>query len=435
MRRTLRTALLTMGLSVALVTGVTTAYGTGQGAPAADTAPAADDRLDRAELRASLEAIHEAGMYGVYSTVREGDQRWSGASGVADRDTGRAVRPDMRHRVGSVTKTFVAVGVLQQVERGRIDLDAPVGDYLPELVPGERGRRITVRMLLNHTSGIADYVPLAFPSLLEGSTDSLDDNRFRRFSARELIELGLQAPPTAEPGAGLSRYSNTNYLLAGELLREVTGMDAERYLTRHVIRRAGLRDTAFPRSPRLPAPHARMYESYYGLIDPPRDYSVYDMSWAGTAGALVSTTDDLSRFYRALLGGELLGEEELAEMKRTVPSEMGVRYGLGLYALDLPCGTVWGHDGAVWGAGTYALATEDGQRQMTLGMNLMKYQELSEDGTEVLPHPIDYALSDYLSTALCGATPSVRGDSAELARKLPSLPGSGGQPVAVASRR
>lgn len=127
--------------------------------------------LDTAELDAAMENVIRAGMPGLFAEVRHGDQVWRGAAGVADVATGRPVTADMRHRVGSVTKTFTAAAVLRQAESGRVDLDAPVGRYLPELVPGERGEAITVRMLLGHTSGLAEYLPYAYPSL-KGSPSS-----------------------------------------------------------------------------------------------------------------------------------------------------------------------------------------------------------------------------------------------------------------------
>ncbi|MFB4294432.1 serine hydrolase domain-containing protein [Nonomuraea sp. ATR24] len=384
----MRRVIVGVGLGALLVAGAGT--------------PAAAERggLDRDALDRTLTAIEAAGMYGTYSAAQDGRQAWKGAAGVADIETRRPVRADMRHRVGSVTKTFTAVAVMQQVARGTIELDAPVARYLPGLVTDER---VTVRMLLNHTSHIADHVAYAFPSLLQGSTASLDDNRFRSFTDEELARLGLAAPPTGEPGALPGSYSNTNYVLAGMVLEKVTGQDAERYITRHVIRKAGLRHTSFPRSPHIPGPHSKLYESWYGFIDPPRDYSVYDMSWIGTAGAVVSTMDDLNQFYRALLGGRLLGAEQLAEMKRTVPVAVGggaFAYGLGIYPADLPCGRFWGHDGAVFGSITQSLTSEDGKRQVSIGLNLAKYQRI-ENGTIPI-HPIDVAAGNHLFTALCG---------------------------------
>ncbi|MEU6715427.1 serine hydrolase domain-containing protein [Nonomuraea sp. NPDC046802] len=366
--------------------------------------------LDRQALRQSLDAVHEAGMYGIYSQVRDGAATWQGAAGVADVKTRRPVTPNMVHRIGSITKTFTSVAVLQQVAKGKVELDAPVGRYLPELLPGERGQQITVRMLLNHTSHIADYIASAFPSLLEPSGKSLDDNRFRTFAASDLAKMGVDAPATGQPGATPGMYSNTNYVLAGLLLEKVTGIPAEQYITRNVIRKAGLRNTSFPRTPFIPGAHSKAYESWYGLIDPPKDYSVYNMSWAGTAGAMVSTLDDLNRFYRALLRGELIGPAELGEMQKTVPVQgVSPTYGLGLYAVDLPCGRFWGHDGAVFGMGTQSLATPDGSRQFSFGINLMKYQRL--DDTE--PNPIDVANYQHAIQATCGP------DAARTAKSAP----------------
>ncbi|MEV0151063.1 MULTISPECIES: serine hydrolase domain-containing protein [unclassified Nonomuraea] len=390
-------------------------------APASAGTTASPEGLDRAALRRTLDAVHEAGMYGLYSEAADGGRTWRGASGVADMVTRRPALPGMRHRVGSITKSFTSVAILQQVERGAVELDAPVDRYLPGLVPGERGTKITVRMLLNHTSHIGDYIVGAFPSLAQGSPASLDDNRFRRFTPQELVGLGLAARPTGEPGALPGSYSNTNYVIAGLLLEKVTGVDAERYITRNVIRRAGLRDTSFPATPRLPWPSSKAYESLYGLIDPPRDYSTYDMSWASTAGALVSTMDDLNRFYRALLGGELIGAGALAEMRTTVPVLAGggrIDYGLGLYALDLPCGRFWGHDGGVFGMATQSLIREDGARRLSFGVNRTKYQRVNDDGT-LEPSPIDYALAEHIIVALCGQT---SGAETAKAARAPFLP-------------
>ncbi|SMD05666.1 D-alanyl-D-alanine carboxypeptidase [Kibdelosporangium aridum] len=391
------------GRQIAIV-AVTSALLTAGTLAAPGATAASGGELDRQALQQSLEAVREAGMYGIYSSVRNGDRTWRGASGVADIDTGRPVQPDMVHRIGSVSKTFTAVAVLQQVQRGAIELDAPVGRYLPELVPGERGQKITVRMLLNHTSHIAEYLAKVFPSVPEGSLTSLDDNRFRAFTTEELARLGLDGAATGEPGTVPGSHSNTNYVLAGLLLEKVTGEDAERYITREVIHRAGLRHTSFPRTPHLPGPHSKAYTSLFGLVDPPRDYSVYNMSWASTAGAIMSTMDDLNRFFRALLRGELIGAAQLAEMQKTVTMQVGqdkADYGLGIYAFDLPCGRFWGHNGRVFGMGTRSVSSRDGHRQLSFGVNSTWYQRLDENGN-VEPSPIDFALVKHEVLALCG---------------------------------
>ncbi|MFJ3923168.1 serine hydrolase domain-containing protein [Streptomyces sp. NPDC090022] len=385
-------------------------------APAASaaTAPAADSAtsgtftagLERKALDASLRAVHDAGIYGVYAAARDGGARWNGAAGFADVVTQRPTRPDLRHRVGSVTKSFTAVAVLQQSAKGRIGLDRPIGDYLPELVPGERGRKITVRMVMNHTSGIADYIGEAFPSLKAGSTSSLDDERHRTITPTELVNLGVALPQSFEPGTDWA-YSNTNYILLGELLRKVTGQDPEQVITRDVIRRAGLRDTYFPgAAAKIKGPHAKMYDNWFGLIDPPRDYSEYNMTWAGTAGALISTTQDLNSFYRQLLGGGLLPAAQLREMRTTWPVKapdgtVVMNYGLGILSVDTSCGPAWGHNGAVFGAGTESYASADGRRQVSIGYNLMKYQRFDDQG-KLIPHPGDAALQKLTDQALCG---------------------------------
>ncbi|MFF2012367.1 serine hydrolase domain-containing protein [Streptomyces sp. NPDC058195] len=402
--RILRTAGTVIAASLLLTAAPVTSAGAAPRA-AATSAPTSSSgaALDPTALSDSLLAVHEAGMYGVYSTVSDGARSWAGASGLADVKTGRPVTSGMRHRAGSISKTFAAVAVLQQVERGRIHLDTPIGDYLPDLIPGERGRQITVRMLLNHTSGIGDYITGAFPSLAHGSPASLDEERYRSISPRELVRLGLTAPATGAPGAEPGHYSNTNYVIIGLLLAKVTGQAPETYITQHVIDRAGLHRTSYPDSTGIQGPHARMYENFYGLIDPPRDYSVYDMSWAYTAGTVVSTTDDLNRFYRALLTGRLIGPAALKEMQRTV-SVNGTDYGLGLFAVDVPgCGRFWGHDGAVFGAGTIALSSPDGRRQVATGWNLTKYERINADGTGFEPSPINDALNRYVIGALCPA--------------------------------
>ena len=366
--------------------------------------------LDPSRLQQRLDALHAAGMPGAISSVRNGEQEWNGAAGVADTRTGRPVAPGMGHRVGSITKTFTATAVLLEAERGRIALDAPIGTYLPTLVPGARGKQITVRMLLNHTSGIGDYLPYVFPSLGKPSPASLDAGRFRRLAPATLIAYGLKAPATGKPGGPQGVYSNTNYVILGELLRQVTGGSGEDTITRTVINRVGLRNTHFPQTTHLTGPHSRMYESLYSTANPPRDYSVYDMSWAGTAGALVSTTDDLNRFFRALLSGRLIGKPMLAQMQKTIPlgkqpGAATMQYGLGLLAMKSPCGTYWGHDGMVWGASAFSLTSPDTRRQVSLALNLTKYGKLDGNG-QPQAHPIDPAQDAYMQEAVCGGTPS-----------------------------
>jgi D-alanyl-D-alanine carboxypeptidase len=374
--------------------------------------PVVQNPLDPGELNAALENVHRAGMPGLFAEVRAGDQVWRGAAGVADVATGRPVTAELRHRVGSITKTFTAAAVLQQVESGHIGLDTPIGHYLPRLVPGERGATITVRMLIDHTSGLAEYLPFAYPALrafpnvAKTGPQSFDDHRFTRFEAAELIELGVAAPAVGAPGGTPGVYSNTNYLLLGELLAHVTGTAAEKHITQEVIERAGLRDTGFPAGPQVEGPHSRLYEAWFGMIDPPRDYSDFDMSWVGPAAALVSTVADLNRFFGLLLAGEIVSRSSLAQMQRTVPviSQEGktIDYGLGLHPMAAPGReTFWGHGGTVWGGGALALIRADGERQLAVAVNLQRWNRLDRSGVPQ-PHPIDKALAAFYQVAMYG---------------------------------
>ena len=369
--------------------------------------------LDPLDLKTALDKVHRAGMPGVIAEVCDGDQAWRGAAGVADVSTGRPVTPDMRHRVGSITKTFTAAAVLQQVESGQIGLDTPIGHYLPRLVPGERGDTITVRMLINHTSGLAEYLPYAypslkaFPSLKDTTPESLDANRFTRFHPTELIEMGVRAPAIGTPGGAPGIYSNTNYQLLCQLLEHVTGSAAEKCITQNVIERAGLRDTELPTGPHVSGPHSQMYEAWFGMIDPPRDYSVYDMSWVGPAASLISTVSDLNRFFCLLLAGEIVNKSSLVQMQHTVPvisfEGKKIEYGLGLHKMEIPGhGTFWGHDGTVWGAGAMSMTRADGKRQMSVAVNLMRWNKLDISGRPQ-HHPIDDALPAFYKMAMCGS--------------------------------
>ncbi|MFI5778890.1 serine hydrolase domain-containing protein [Nocardia sp. NPDC051570] len=368
--------------------------------------------LDPAKLQTAVAAVHRAGMPGVFAEVRAGDQIWCGAAGVADIATGRPVTASMRHRVGSITKTFTAAAVLQQVDNGQIELDTPIGHYLPRLVPGERGAAITVRMLINHTSGLAEYLPHAYPSLAafpdmaKTTPKSLDDNRFTRFHPIELIEMGVSAPAAGTPGGTPGVYSNTNYLLLCELLESVTGTSAEKYITRNVIERAGLQETVLPAGSHIDGPHSLHYEAWFGMIDPPRDYSVYDMSWVGPAASLISTVADLNQFFGLLLAGEIISRSSLATMQRTVPvisfEGKTLDYGLGLQKMTVPGrGTYWGHDGSVWGGGAMSMTSADSTRQMSVAVNLQRWNRF-DSSQKPQPHPIDDALRALTQLALCG---------------------------------
>ena len=355
------------------------------GTPATAAVAAAPDPTGPA-LQHQIDAVHAAGLPGAFAEVHDGRRTWTPTSGVADVETGEPVRDGMRHRVGSITKTFVATTVLQLVGERRIALDAPVGRYLPGVVPGDLGRQVTVRMLLNHTSGIGDY-----DTALVKEYDDIIAVGETVYRPRQLAAIGLAEPVTNAPGAGWA-YSNTNYVLAGLIIEKVTGRPYAAEVTRRILRPLGLHDSYFPgREPWIRGPHMAAYVPW--IDGELRDFQVYGMTWAWAAGELISTAHDLNVFYRALLTGRLLSPQLMAEMQTTVP-EAG--YGLGIYVVDAPCGRFWGHDGGTIGHKTISWHSADGRRQVSYAQNLSFYAAPGE------PNPIDEARGTFLLTALCG---------------------------------
>ncbi|WP_280499224.1 serine hydrolase domain-containing protein [Nocardia cyriacigeorgica] len=256
-------------------------------------------------------------------------------------------------RIGSITKTFVATVVLQLVDEGRVALDAPIAKYLPGTV--RDGDRITVRQILQHTSGIPDYMKTPGWS----TNRWRGEDRFRDYRPDQLLQQAFTRPPDFAPGAKF-RYSNSNYIVAGLLIEAVTGRPYGTEIDRRILGPLHLAGTSLPGSnPRLPEPALRAVAELDGRrVDVTEQNESLD--WA--AGEMISTQPDLATFFDALLGGRLLSEQTLAEMRRTVPMGSGFHYGLGLERFDLPCGgQVWGHGGQLLGYVTYAYRRDDGR--------------------------------------------------------------------------
>jgi D-alanyl-D-alanine carboxypeptidase len=261
-------------------------------------------------------------------------------------------------RIGSITKTFVATAILQLVDEGRTDLDAPIETYLPGVVPN--GANITVRQILNHTSGLYDY--------MKGDGWSTNrwrgDERFTNYSPDQLLTEAFRHEPYFAPGTNF-RYSNTNYIVAGKLIEAVTGQPYSTVIEHRILRPLNLAGTSFPGSePSIPEPavHASATLEDGRTVDVTEQNVSLD--WA--AGEMISTTRDLQAFFDALLGGVLISKDSLAQMRTTVPMGMGFHYGLGLERFDLPCGgQVWGHGGQLLGYVTYAYRRDDG-RSLTM---------------------------------------------------------------------
>jgi D-alanyl-D-alanine carboxypeptidase len=357
-------------------------------------APAAGpDRLTGSlpRLRAAADRLVAAGAPGVVVLVRDEQRAVRLVRGFADRDRKVPMQATDRFRVGSVTKTFVATLVLQLAGDGRLSLDDTVEHWLPGLVPGGQG--ITVRHLLNHTSGLFDYTqdPAVLRPYLRGHLTVVR-------APRTLVARGAAHPPLFAPGADWS-YSNTGYIVLGLIVEAAGGGPLAGQLRERIFTPLGLRSTTFDTGPRISGRHAH---GYFAIGAPPaRDVSVFSPSWAWAAGAIVSTADDVARFYRALLGGGLLPADLLGAMKTTVDmGRPGEAYGLGLWktrsmglspTTQLACGSVWGHNGEFPGYLTDAFSSEDARRQLVVLVN-----------SDSLGRPAQRALARVGSIAACG---------------------------------
>jgi D-alanyl-D-alanine carboxypeptidase len=339
------------------------------GVAAPGVATAAPER-DRPGLRETMREIVDAGFLGVQLRVHDEQGDWAGSAGA--RKVGATAPPatNGHFRVGSATKAFASTLVLQLVDEGEVGLDAPAADHLPEY---GLDRRITVRMLLQHTSGIFNFTGEYFPdgSVVPGipwQGKDWVDNRFHTYRPEELVRFALSRPPRFAPGEGWS-YSNTNYVLARLLIENVTGNSYDDELKRRILRPLGLRGTVSPGARSgIPAPHAHGYHRYED--DGRRktvDVTRQNPTWISTGGDMISTTQDLSAFLTALLDGKLISDQLLAEM--LVPDPRSPNgYGLGLSVVDRgpDCGgTIVNINGGVNGYGALTYSTLDGSRTVS----------------------------------------------------------------------
>jgi peptidoglycan/LPS O-acetylase OafA/YrhL/CubicO group peptidase (beta-lactamase class C family) len=251
---------------------------------------------------------------------------WSGASGLANRAEGRAMGPDTPVRIASVSKMFTAVVVLQLVEEGRLTLDDPVATWLPDSVPG--GGRITVRQLLQHTSGLYDYLE---DRVLIGE---MQRDTSYVWEPQDLVDYAARFPQRA---IGRWDYSSTNYVVLGMLVERVTGQPLAQHVRQRIFDPLAMRQAAFLPQEQAPAALAHGY-SYEN------DLTTSSMSFAFATANLAMTTDDLARFGGALFSGELLRPETRETMMGQFVSGRGqydmpdLAYGLGVMQNRLPIG-------------------------------------------------------------------------------------------------
>jgi D-alanyl-D-alanine carboxypeptidase len=295
---------------------------------------------------------------GMIGMVRDGNSAQYAASGYGDMFRRIPADPKAQVRVASNTKAFVATVLLQLEAEGRLSMNDTVDKWLPGLVAtnGNDGRKITIRQLLNHTSGIPDYVN----DLKVSGTYVADLNPHRRWDPRELVRIGTSRKSVGAPGTTF-HYSNTNYILAGMIIQAATGRHPAAEVRSRLVEPLGLTDTTYPEAdPKL---YGNWLHGYFTI----RDISFSNVQVLGAAGAMVSTQEDLADFTRALASGRLLPPAQQRQLQQVVSAEKP--YGLGVMVKKLRCGTAWTHNGAALGYFSIWFTSPDGRHQAVAATN------------------------------------------------------------------
>ena len=329
---------------------------------AGGVASAAPSKGEAESLKSRAQGLVDAGYPAALAAVTDSKGESAGAAvGKGSLETGQAPPMDGEVRVGSNTKTFVAVVVMQLVQEGKVGLDEPIETYLPGLIKGEGidGSKITVRQLLQHTSGLPEYTDTTPGS---GDIFQIKDHYI---PPRDLLDTALSKPAQFEPGAQW-KYTNTNYLVLGMLVERVSQRPVGEQIDERIVKKLGLSHTYFPapgdRS--IKGTHPQGYHlSAEGKLE---DITEMDPVWGWAAGAMVSTPSELNTFFQAVFDGRLLTQSSIDEMKNGAVDASsylgpGTVYGLGLIGRSLSCGgTSWGHGGTIHGYQTDNAVGPDG---------------------------------------------------------------------------
>lgn len=377
------------GLLGAAIAAITALLG------AAVPSPAAPPDGERAAMQRLVESLRsEYSAPGAGFTFGDGDHEVTIGSGTADVLADDPIEADDLVRVGSDTKMFVAAVVLQLVAEGVLDLDVPIDTYVPgalrypvDALPRNAeafdGRTVTVRHLLQHTSGVPDYAANIL-YVLHPLHQLLPP------TPEDLVAHGVRNGPNFRPGTAYW-YSNTNYALVGMIVEAVTGRSVGAEIHERIVEPLGLHATFLPgRGQRsLPGEHVHGYLT--ALV--PVDMSYLEPSVWGTAGGLVSSPADMNTFLSALLAGEVVPPAQLEEMLTVRSTGPGQGYGLGIVRVELSCGEAWGHGGFLAGYRTLGLATADGRHGfLTFNTSL---------SLNLLPAPVAGTAYDLFELALC----------------------------------
>ncbi|MBF9060686.1 serine hydrolase [Rhodobacterales bacterium HKCCSP123] len=301
-------------------------------------------------------------------SVRTPDWTHVAAAGLADPDTGAPVDCGMPFQIGSNTKMMTATVILQLMEEGRLSVDDLLSTHLPDMAARlPFGEAITLRQLLDHTSGVFSYTdnaPDGTPGLMDGDTSD-PAALVRPLAPEEAVDfVAAHGAPYFAPGAeGEWAYSNTGYTLLGLIVERAEGAPLAEVFDRRIFQPLGMTDTFFWND--VPGAELGLPRTWFAA---PFDYETTDwnMSQGWAAGAVISTAEDMHRFMAGLLGGELFEDAAtlgLMEAGGPTTNPALLRYGLGL---ALKGDDLWGHGGQTLGFMSDVAAAGDGSLSMVL---------------------------------------------------------------------
>jgi D-alanyl-D-alanine carboxypeptidase len=349
----------------------------------------------------------DGGPPGVIAIVQRDGRRAVYAAGVMDVETGRPIGSRDHMRIASVAKAFSGAVALALVHRGVLSLDDTIGEWLPELP--DDWSAVTLRELLNHTSGLPDY------SKDPQFQADLNEDPTAYFFPDSLLPYVYDEDLEFTPGSQY-QYSNSDNVAVALIVQAATGASYDDALERYVYARARLGETSLPIIPEQPSPflHGYVYEDDGSLLDVSE---LVNPSGAWAAGGIESTPIDLNRFIRGLLGRSYFGrrtqDEQLVFVAGGMSDPPGPgenSAGLAIFRYETRCGTVYGHTGNFPGYTQFIAASRDGTRSATVSASLQLRPDTDAEVFAELRHAYELAV--------CAALGRVRSDDNRIPRLL-----------------
>ena len=337
------------------------------------------------DLKAIIQELVDAGYPGALAAKTDKDGNAVGVTaGKGNLATGEAPPLDGEVRIGSNTKTFVAVVIMKMVEEGKVKLDEPIETYLPGLIKGQGvdGKKITVRQLLQHTSGLPEFLS-ELPDFFAIRNDYV--------SPRDILDMALTRPAQFAPGAKFT-YTNTNYIVLGLLAERVAKRPIAEQIEVKIVKPLGLKHTYMPKDGEkaFRGKHPHGYHTRDNKPGKLEDITEVDPSWAWAAGSMISTPSELNKFTQALHSGKLLRQASVTEMKKVVATDKDGTYGLGIFSNKLSCGVAWGHTGGMPGYLSARFLGPDGSAVTVVTTAMEEVNGKASSGQSVLS-PLDKA--------------------------------------------